>query len=157
MHLPADYPFIMGVSASTIDRERACFSNWGDIAAPGGDGRPSANNPADRPCLPAHSAAVDSTVTAPGTRDVADASLIGLAWHLPDSQAGGSPPPYYRYWSGTSFSAPLVSGLAALVLDAGFDDAGWMAPDQVFETIRCGSPPPDGVINVPATLFRCIP
>lgn len=159
MHLPADYPFVMGISASTIDRERACFSNWGDIAAPGGDGRPSVNNPTDRPCLPAHSVAAGGSATVPGARDVADASIIGLASRLPDSQAGDpSPPPYYRYWSGTSFSAPLVSGLAALVLDASFDGTSWLSPDQVFEAIRCGSPPPDGVVNVPVTLSpRCLP
>ena len=148
MHLPADYPFVIGVASSNIERDRACFSNWGDVAAPGGDGRSNPGNP--NACLPAHSAA-------PGDPD---ASLIGLAWHPPDSTA--DPPsetrPYYRHWSGTSFSAPMVSGLAALVLDEALDGTNSILADDVFEAIRCGSPPPDGVVSVPVTLSsRCLP
>ena len=40
-HYPAQYPSVIGVSASNALRQRSCFSNWGDIAAPGGDGGPA--------------------------------------------------------------------------------------------------------------------
>ena len=63
----------------------------------------------------------------------------------------------YAYWHGTSFATPLVSRLAALALDADDSEPAWLSPKQVFEAIRCGAPTGDGVINVPATLFRCLP
>lgn len=32
---------VIGVSASSALRQRSCFSNWSDVAAPGGDGGPA--------------------------------------------------------------------------------------------------------------------
>ena len=134
--VPAAYPFVVGVSASNINRQRACFSNWGDVAAPGGDGGP--DDAGLLSCLPQTADCVGNCKQA----------VMSLALSSPTD---------YLYWSGTSFSAPLVSGLAALVLDAGGHGSAWLAPEQVFNTIRCGSPTPDGVINVPAALSRCLP
>ena len=37
-HLPAAYPSVIGVAGTNIKRERSCFSNWGDVSAPAGDG-----------------------------------------------------------------------------------------------------------------------
>jgi hypothetical protein len=129
--LPAAYPFVVGVGGSNVMRQRSCFSNWGDVSAPGGDG--GLDEKSWRRCMP----------QADQCSGDCDAALISLALSSPTG---------YAYWSGSSFSAPLVSGLAALVLEAGASGA-----DQVFDAIRCGAPTPDGVINVPATVFRCIP
>ena len=38
-HLPADWSSVIAVAASNMENQRSCFSNQGDIAAPGGDGR----------------------------------------------------------------------------------------------------------------------
>jgi subtilisin family serine protease len=143
--IPARYPFVIGVGGSNVYRERACFSNWGDVSAPSGDAR---SDGMPGPCE---------------RRDVecssgdCDGSVISLVWS-PDSDED------YAYWRGTSFSAPLVSGLAALVFDAGASKTtcplmppAWVPPDQVSEAIRCGASTGDGVINMPATLFRCMP
>lgn len=137
--IPAKYPFVIGVAGSNVYRERACFSNWGDVSAPGGDAR---SDEMPGPCEP-------KTIECSGDCDEAVISLVR------------SPDMDYAYWRGTSFSAPLVSGLAALVLDAGASKSicgtTWVSPDQVFGAIRCGAPTPDGVISVPATLYRCLP
>lgn len=154
--IPAKYPFVIGVAGSNIYRERACFSNWGDVSAPGGDGGPDDEKPLEFPCVPKHGAC----------KGVCDQAPISLVWNLPDhvQASPASSRPYYTYWSGTSFSAPLVSGLAALVLDAGASRSicplappDWVHPDRVHEAIRCGASTGDGVINMPATLFRCLP
>jgi hypothetical protein len=170
--LPAAYLFVIGVAASNVRRERACFSNWGDVSAPGGDGGPNdelktklLEGLQDKgftqaeldyaqshffDCLPRTD--TDKCLDAPGS---CDDVLIGLTDY---SHRG------YSYWSGSSFSAPLVSGLAALILDAGVSrptcpllSPAWVQPSQVFDAIRCGAPTGDGVINVPATIFRCLP
>jgi subtilisin family serine protease len=157
-HYPALYPSVIGVSASNALRQRSCFSNWGDVAAPGGGGGPGSilaerdpgvfeENPdlRDLDCLPLSSTCSGDCLHA----------LIGLAYNQDTTEYG------YVYWQGTSFSAPLVSGAAALVLDAGSAQAGrgqaWLSPDQVFAALRCGTTTPDGVINIPASLYRCLP
>ena len=76
-------------------------------------------------------------------------------------------PPYsdenrtgYLFWSGSSFSAPMVSGLAALVMQAG---QGQFSPNHVETLIVCGATPTDdpdlgaGIINVRRTLEECLP
>jgi subtilisin family serine protease len=137
--IPAKYPFVIGVAGSNVYRGRACFSNWGDVSAPSGDAR---SDGMPGPCEP-------RAIECSGDCDEAVISLVR------------SPDMDYAYWRGTSFSAPLVSGLAALILDAGASQcicrSSWVHPNEVFEAIRCGAPTSGGVINVPATLLRCIP
>jgi len=146
--IPARYPFVIGVAGSNVYRERACFSNWGDVSAPSGDS-PSEEGPGY----------CKREVLAECSGDC-DEAVISLA--LSPSAPGDAT--RYAYWRGTSFSAPLVSGLAALVLDAGASRSTcplisptWVHPDRVIEAIRCGASTGDGVINMPATLFRCMP
>ena len=125
MELPAEYPFVIGVAASNIESGRGCFSNRGDVAAPGGNGRFLDE---------------ETRCAIPDCLEDPDLCLIGLA---PNSKTG------YAYWVGTSFSTPLVSGLASLLLDAG------VRPAHVFDAIQAGaiSADPDlylgdGIINV---------
>lgn len=134
-HLPAAYPSVIGVAGNNIRRERACFSNWGDVYAPSGDGGPDG----ELTC---------GSVVASCQGDC----QWGVVSLSPTSSTTG-----YAYWSGTSFAAPLVSGLAALTMDKGGSQKHWVEPNDVFSAIRCGAPTGDGVINVPATLFRCLP
>jgi hypothetical protein len=151
MHVPADYPFVVGVSASNISRQRACFSNAGDVAAPGGDGAPDDKYPDRFPCTPQLSECSGDCewgVISLALEPVQSTPITDLA----------RPSVRYVYWSGTSFSTPLVSGLAALALDASHEAGGsYAAPDQIFAAIRCGALAPDGIISVPATLERCLP
>jgi subtilisin family serine protease len=125
MEIPAQYPFVIGVAASNIESERGCFSNMGDVAAPGGDGE---------------FVGEERTCALPDCSKIPDLCLISLAQ---DSSTG------YAYWVGTSFSTPLVSGLASLLLDAG------VSPARVFDAIQSGVTPKDpslylgdGIINV---------
>lgn len=138
-NLPARLEQVIGVEASTRDRGRACYANRGDIAAPGGDGGPGANNR----CVPRA-----QSCSGPDC----EFGVVGPA--LEDA-----PRPGFIFWVGSSFAAPMVSGLAALVLEAG---QGSYSAEQVAEIIRCGSVPvPDGsqganVINVRRTLTECL-
>lgn len=95
--VPAAYASVIGVAASNKNQGRSCFSNEGDVAAPGGD----TYEPRTHQC-------VDHLILDEKGK-VKDA-MIGVAPH-------SAPKSGYAYWVGTSFSAPLVSGLAALVLE----------------------------------------
>jgi len=71
-------------------REPSCFSNAGSVSAPGGEG-------AMPDCKPS----------------------IKEAENLISVVTSATSPSNYAYWSGTSFAAPLVSGLAARCLSNG--------------------------------------
>jgi subtilisin family serine protease len=88
--LPASYPTVIGLAASSAQRGRGCFSNLGDVAAPGGNGSMPG-------CTP---------------EPTSSTALISLAPIVEKTDTG------YAYWMGTSFAAPLASGTAALLLDA---------------------------------------
>jgi hypothetical protein len=159
-HYPAQYPSVIGVSASNAMRQRSCFSNWGDIAAPGGDGGPSSILAEQDPELLDEYPELEGLDCAPLTSTCfgdCSQALISLAYQ----QEAAGQENGYTYWQGTSFSAPLVSGAAALLLDASSSYSGgghtWLSPDQVFAALRCGAPTSDGVINIPASLYRCLP
>ena len=159
-HYPAQYPSVIGVSASNALRQRSCFSNWGDVAAPGGDGGPFSILAEQEPGLLDEYPELQDLDCAPLSSTCAgdcSQALISLVYDQgPAGQGYG-----YAYWQGTSFSAPLASGAAALLLDAGLSQScggqAWLSPDQVFAALRCGAPTPDGVINIPASLYRCLP
>ena len=159
-HYPAQFPSVIGVSASNALRQRSCFSNWGDIAAPGGDGGPSSILVELNPGLLDEYPELKNLDCVPlGNTCAGDCShaLIGLV----RAQGPARLRCGYAYWQGTSFSTPLVSGAAALLLDTGSPCScggqSGLSPDEVFEALRCGAPTPDGVINIPASLLRCLP
>jgi hypothetical protein len=143
--LPAAYKSVIGVAASNEGGDRACFSNQGDVYAPGGDGG-------------ANDALVASQPTPTPLEDIAclpKVSLCGGACEHALISLGQTPDKAYYYWSGTSFSTPLVSGLAALVLQAGGSVGAWMLPGDVLGTIESSSTSIAGgveVINAPNTL-----
>jgi hypothetical protein len=142
--LPAAYGPVIGVAASNASGSRACFSNKGDVDAPGGEGGGNQALIAAEPAL----AGMDCLPMVDQCAGPCDYALISL---------GLTPTKAYYYWSGTSFSTPLVSGLAALVLQAGHVAGVSMAPDAVFGAIECAIPQGSDLINAPGTLSNCIP
>lgn len=105
---PAILPSTVGVAGSNIHRQRACFSNQPErpdgLMAPAGDGvgRPFSCKypfpwlPETDSCPPSYPGGYDCEVA------VTSVTTAGFA-----------------HWLGTSFSAPLVSGAAALMIGAG--------------------------------------
>ncbi len=136
-NLPANWAPVIGVAGTNQERGRGCFSNRGDLAAPGGDGRPDDKDPTK--CVPANDVC--------GDQDCPTA-VIGPVIKTEHNTG-------FAYWSGTSFATPMVSGLAALVIERG---GGQLSPDEVRRVIECGvtavSDPAlgKGIINVRNTL-----
>ena len=82
--LPASLPEAIAVGASDMAGGRACYSNQGEIMAPGGEASDGCSGSFGAP------------------------SMVGLVRQSQEAQSG------FAYWAGTSFAAPLVSGLARL-------------------------------------------
>ena len=139
MEFPAEYPYTLGVAASNYERERACFSNMGQVAAPGGDGL-------ERGCAPA------SGGIGGGREKYGLISLVSQSRKYPDG---------YGLCTGTSFATPLVAGQAALILEA-LDHlapaaTGGEIPAEVFRRINrvTGVVPGlgTGMIDLPSSLL----
>jgi hypothetical protein len=145
-NLPAGWPTDLGVAATNPENQRACFSNQGRLAAPGGDGR--GGKEAGDGCKPRNTDCQDGSCPM---------AVVGPILQPPydDDNNNG-----YIFWSGSSFSTPLVSGLAALVMHAA---SGKLSADEVEQRILCGCTPTadpylgSGVINIRRTLLECMP
>lgn len=152
--LPAVLDTVIGVAASNAFDERGCFSNRGDIAAPGGDGRGVGNQGeavrvasagGDAPCQPRLQLCQPDTTCAAGVAASVEQTPKGTG---------------YAHWTGSSFAAPQVSGLAALIMQAGRGQFG--AADVETILSQCATPANDpalgaGIIEVQRTLFDCVP
>jgi Subtilase family len=145
MLFPAQYGNVWGVAATNTKGEISCYSNNGDIAAPGGDGGPGIDKDGlQNACVPR--ASTWNTDQNPcQTNDVVGCNygLIGLGI----TQNG----PQYIYWAGSSFATPLVSGLAALAYEErSKDQANCLISNGTVPLI--GATAPDagniGVINI---------
>jgi len=139
--IPAAWPNTIGVAASSPSGTGlACFSSTGDVRAPGGEG---VKSPSNTECKPQFK-------TCNPTGDCADYGLVSLG---AESSTG------YWYWAGTSFAAPLVSGLVARCLQEAADaGAAWPAADvpaNVWKAIQAGAASHNGVIHVGDTLAKC--
>ncbi len=140
MHLPADWRYVIGVAASNRDDGRACYSNVGDVVAPGADGGPWTDGdgithscqPISHTCLPYQS---DCPF-----------GVVSLSTEYPSG---------YRFWVGTSFAAPLVSGQAALLASGGLD------ADTIKSCIqtntRAAIPSGLPIVSVADSIQNCVP
>lgn len=120
---PADYDFVISVGGSTRGGERSCFSNNGTVFAPGGSG-------------------VDDACSGPPAEECKsnpDACLVSTV------QSGEATNAEFGYWVGSSFAAPQVSGLAALLLEATSNISATAAqqmattPQKIGAVIQCSA------------------
>lgn len=133
---PTETPIahLIGVAASSkVDkaankpRERSCFSNQGEVTAPGGNGgeRPKECQQLIETC-----------------QGDCEYGLLSLSISSPTG---------YTYWNGTSFAAPLVSGQAAVLLSNGLPAADVEPCILNSATLDNGV----AVVNVGASLAAC--
>ncbi len=122
---PASYDFVVSVGGSTHDSNRSCFSNNGDLFAPAGDG-------------------ADSNCSGPSAQECHTNPNGCVASVLHDDQ--GTTNASFGYWVGSSFAAPQVSGVAALVLEALTPTAHQAAlqaattpPAKLSAVLHCGT------------------
>ena len=107
MQIPASDPNVIGVAAANQDGGLSCYSSKGDLAAPGGEGGVDPDDPSNNFCVP-RAFSWDRMPNPCSESDLANCEygLLSLA----QTRYGRR----YVLWSGTSFAAPLVSGMAAL-------------------------------------------
>lgn len=115
--IPAVWDGVLGVAASDQDGNYACYSNQGNVLAPGGKGNEHCQPAWDQCSDPNCAYGLISTVTSK---------------------------PGYAYWAGTSFATPLTSGLAALflqqqreVFNAVFNAGNGSITETVYHAIWC--------------------
>jgi subtilisin family serine protease len=96
---PAAFRQVTGVFSTNLAMGQSCYSNDGDVGAPGGDGgvRPGDCQPLMDECK---------------ASSPCDYGVVSLVTAQADTVG-------YAYWVGTSFAAPLASGVAAAALEAG--------------------------------------
>ena len=153
---PAQSPDTLAVAASDKAGGQACFSQNGNVCAPGGGGTGQAcqlPTPQEAPkqwlmSLISRPRDFSEWVQAmkEGLHQLQTQPLSSFKW-------GQLLFPGYAYAAGTSFSTPLVSGLAALLFEAGVDDSQtakrWISSDKVHTIIAQNTYGQAKVIHVP--------
>lgn len=123
--LPAGFSTVVGVTSNNKARSQSCYANDGALMAPGGDGGNGDADadgvedaaPADgNTCVPTH-------MTCPSVGGECDFGVVSYSWKEPRG---------FAYWVGTSFATPLVSGLAANLIEVGAT-----SPTQVWKALMC--------------------
>jgi subtilisin family serine protease len=149
--VPARYPFVVGVVASTPEGRRSCYSNRAisisnhrDLAAPGGNG---GKNPSDgtEDCVSRTMTWAAPPQPCTGNMRACGYGLVSLI--EPVNIGPNQWDPQYGYWSGTSFATPLVSGLAALIFQSPSATNTW-----VYCVIEQGARPLPGTPTPPPNL-----
>jgi len=97
-NIPAAFSFVLGVQSTNMAQRQSCYSNSGEVGAPGGDGGLA---PDCEPQLQLCNVATPC-----------DYGLVSLVSERSDTVG-------FAYWVGSSFAAPLVSGVAADALEGG--------------------------------------
>lgn len=97
--IPARYDEVISVAASVYNGKRANYSNRGDVTAPGG----GTDLPDVKPQHPPTSATA--------AKDMTPFTIMSVAPQLKGEDAG------FAIWSGTSFAAPMVSGILSLLVE----------------------------------------
>lgn len=156
IQIPAGFSNVLGVSSNNIEMSRSCFSNYGDVAAPGGEGKgESCEMNLFELCAAMLSKGEIETIGA------CPYAVISIISHNPALNSGIYPSPGFGYWAGTSMSSPMVSGLVALV----FEKCVGITPAQVRAMIKPIVSPNvsipvglgQGVINVAQTISAMCP
>ncbi len=153
---PAAFPEVIGVEALAVEGERACFSNRGNISAPGG-GPPSIAPPGDNdPFTPLTQIDLDEMCWPPGqavagqhpidltgclTNPSCQEAITGHVWSLTTAAGGNG----LGYWVGTSFATPLVSGLAQSVAEFGLSNGYNLTTAEVRQAVYCTA---SGTLNI---------
>jgi subtilisin family serine protease len=132
--MPAAYPWVIGVMASTVEGKQACYSNSSQLAAPGG-GVPEGITPDSDYCVSKMEGLYKDCADAGADEQSKTCKRFVMSWVTDPGES--SPTGYaYAYGTGTSFSAPLVSGLAALLQEAGTQVVdGQVPPEMIKESI----------------------
>lgn len=131
---PASLTKVIGVEAVRYETgERACFSNRGDISAPGGGPRgiePPGDDDPDTPLTPTDLNALCQVDLA----SCEDTSFCtdGVTGHMLINGANT-----LGYWAGTSFATPLVSGVAVSAAEYALSQSYTPTPAQVRQVVYC--------------------